>query len=98
VQPIFHRKYNQLKPTTRTFRMHDARGRSVEQLAEDFRTVYNDAWVDHENHKPMEAAAATEDREGHEAGDGPAADDLHPQGYPMAMYISLPELNEIFRT
>lgn len=96
-QPIFHRKFNQLASDP-GFRMHDARGRSVEQIAEDFRTVYNDAWVDHENHKPMEASAALKIVKAMK----PVMDPrliifIRHHDRPVAMYISLPELNEIFK-
>jgi len=95
-QPIFHRKFNQLASDP-GFRMHDARGRSVEQIAEDFRTVYNDGWVDHENHKAMEAAAALKIVKAMK----PVMDPrliifIRHHDRPVAMYISLPELNEIF--
>lgn len=96
-QPIFHRKYAQLASDP-AFRIHDARGRSVEQIAEDFRTVYNDAWVDHDNHKAMEAAAALKIVKAMK----PVMDPrliifIRYNDRPVAMYISLPELNEIFR-
>lgn len=96
-QPIFHRKYNQLKNDP-DIRMHDCRGRSVEQIASDFCTVYNDAWVDHENHKPMEASTALKIVKAMK----PVMDPrllifVRHKDRPIAMYISLPELNEIFR-
>lgn len=97
VQPIFHRKYNQLANDP-AFRMHDSRGRTVEQIAEDFRTVYNDAWVDHDNHKAMEASAALKIVKAMK----PVMDPrllifIRYNDRPVAMYISLPELNEIFK-
>ncbi len=97
VQPIFHRKYNQLVNDP-AFRMHDARGLSMERIAEDFRTVYNAAWVDHDNHKPMEAAAALKLVKAMK----PVMDPrlvifIRHHERPVAMYISLPELNEIFK-
>lgn len=96
-QPIFHRKYAQLAGDP-GFRMHDARGLRAEQIAEDFRTVYNDAWVDHDNHKPMEAAAALKIVKAMK----PVMDPrliifIRYNDRPVAMYISLPELNEIFK-
>ncbi len=97
VQPIFHRKYKQLADDPR-IRMHDSVGRSVQQIAEDFCTVYNDAWVDHENHKPMELATAVKIVKAMK----PVMDPrllifIRYDERPIAMYISLPELNEIFR-
>lgn len=97
VSPLFHRKYNQLVNDP-AFRMHDARGLSVERIAEDFRKVYNDGWVDHDNHKPMEAAAAVKLVKAMK----PVMDRrliifIRYNERPVAMYISLPELNEIFK-
>jgi hypothetical protein len=96
-QPIFHRKYNQLANDPE-IRIHDSTGRTVEQIASDFCTVYNDAWVDHENHKPMEAATALKIVKAMK----PVMDPrllifIRHKDRPIAMYISLPELNEIFR-
>lgn len=97
VQPIFHRKFKQLADDPR-IRMHDSVGRSVEQIAQDFCTVYNDAWVDHENHKPMELATALKIVKSMK----PVMDPrllifIRYDDRPIAMFISLPELNEIFR-
>ena len=97
VQPIFHRKFKQLADDKR-IRMHDSVGRSLEQIAHDFYTVYNDAWVDHENHKPMELSTALKIVKAMK----PVMDPrllifIRYDERPIAMYISLPELNEIFR-
>ena len=96
-QPIFHRKYNQIINDP-DMRMGHCVGRSVEQIASDFCTVYNDAWVDHENHKPMELSAALKIVKAMK----PVMDPrllmfIWHKDRPIAMYISLPELNEIFR-
>lgn len=96
-QPIFHRKYNQIINDP-DMRMGHCMGRSVEQIARDFCTVYNDAWVDHENHKPMELTAAMKIVKAMK----PVMDPrllmfIWHKDRPIAMYISLPELNEIFR-
>lgn len=96
-QPIFHRKYKQLENDP-DIRMHDCRGRSVEQIAADFCAVYNAAWVDHENHKPMEQATALKIVKAMK----PVMDPrllifIRHRDRPIAMYISLPELNEIFK-
>lgn len=96
-QPIFHRKYQQLADDPRIV-IHNATGRSVEQIATDFCAVYNGAWVDHENHKPMELATALKIVKAMK----PVMDPrllifIRHDDKPIAMYISLPELNEIFR-
>ncbi|MBK7383134.1 MAG: hypothetical protein IPI81_07325 [Flavobacteriales bacterium] len=97
VQPIFHRKFKQLKDDP-DIHMHDGRGRSVEEIANDFCTVYNDAWVDHENHKAMEVGTALKIVKAMK----PVMDPrllifIRYKDRPIAMYISLPELNEIFK-
>ncbi len=96
-QPIFHRKYNQLIKDPR-MRIHNGTGRSVEQIAYDFRTIYNDGWVDHENHKPMEESTSLKIVRAMK----PVMDPrllifIRYDDRPVAMYISLPELNEIFK-
>lgn len=96
-QEIFHRKYKQLADDPR-IRMHDSVGRSVEQIAKDFCEVYNAAWVDHENHKPMEISTALKIVKAMK----PVMDPrllifVRHDDKPIAMYISLPELNEIFK-
>ncbi len=96
-QPIFQRKYNQLKHDP-AYEVRTAEGMGKERLAEDFRTVLNAAWVDHENFKPMprEAALRTIGQM------WPVLDPrivvfVYHKGVPIAFYINLPELNEIFR-
>jgi hypothetical protein len=96
-QPIFHRKYDSLSRDPDIL-IHDARGRTVDQIAHDFCTIYNDAWVDHENHRPMEMATALKVVKAMK----PVMDPrllifVRHKDRPIAMYISLPELNEIFR-
>lgn len=97
VQPIFRRKYNQLKHDP-DYKVCDARGMSVERLAEDFRTVLNAAWVDHENFKPMPKEVALKTIQQMK----PVIDPriivfVYHKQMPIAFYINLPELNEIFR-
>lgn len=96
-QPIFVRKYNQLKDDPE-FEVRDARGMSLEQLAEDFRTVLNGAWVGHENFKPMPKEVALKTIKTMK----PVMDPriivfVYYRKKPIAFYINLPELNEIFR-
>lgn len=96
-QPIFHRKYNQLMRDP-DFKVRDVSGLSVEKIADDFRTVYNAAWVDHENNKTMEASTALKIVKAMK----PVMDPrivlfIDYKDVPVAFYISLPELNEIFK-
>ncbi|QQR86866.1 MAG: hypothetical protein IPJ76_01170 [Flavobacteriales bacterium] len=96
-QPIFHRKYQQLMRDP-DFKVRNAVGCSIEKIAEDFRTVYNAAWVDHENFKPMKPEAALKIMKAMK----PAMDKrimlfIDYKGKAVGFYLSLPELNEIFR-
>ncbi len=97
VPPIFHRKFKQLEDDP-NIRMHDSVGRSVEEIAEDLRTVYNDAWVDHDNHKPMDVPTSLKlVRTMKPVMDPRLVIFIRYAEKPVAMYISLPELNEVFR-
>lgn len=96
-QPIFHRKYNQLKENP-DFEVSNIRGRSLKQVAEDFRTVYNGAWGGHSHFKEMSSSAAQKIMNALK----PALDPdiiifAYYQQKPIAFYVNMPELNEIFR-
>jgi GNAT superfamily N-acetyltransferase len=97
VQPIFHRKYAQLREDPDLV-IRDVRGSSKERIAEDFRTVYNAAWVDHDNHKAMDQATALKlVKAMAPVMDPRIAIFVEHKGVPVAFFINLPELNEIFR-
>lgn len=96
VQPIFIRKYTSL---TRDHKVdiRDAQGFSTERIARDFRTVYNDAWGGHANFREMTESAAMKIIKSME----PVIDKrivvfAYHEGEPIAFYINIPELNEIF--
>jgi len=96
-QSIFHRKYNQLKVDPK-YDLRTVRGLSTEQIAKDFRKVYNDAWVDHGNFKPMREETALKAMKTMK----PVLDPdivifVFYDNEPIAFYINLPELNEIFK-
>jgi len=96
-QPIFHRKFQQLERDP-DIRMHDCVGRSPEEIAEDFRTVYNAAWVDHVDHQPMTAATALAlVKVMRPVMDPRIIVFVRHKDRPIAMYVNVPELNEIFR-
>lgn len=68
------------------------------EYAEDFRAVYNRAWVTHDNFKGMEQAQAMSIMRRLK----PILDEelvwfAYYKGKPVGFYISLPELNEVFR-
>lgn len=96
VQPIFVRKFRQLT-TDHNMTLCDVRGFSVEKIAKDFRTVYNDAWGGKADFKEMTESAALKIIKSMK----PAIDPrivifAYHEGEPVAFYINIPELNEIF--
>jgi len=96
-QPVFVRKYNQMA-TNPDYRISNIQGVSWEKLAQDFRTVYNGAWGGHENFKPMTIETARKTIKALK----PVVDReivlfAYYQNEPIAFYINIPELNEIFK-
>ncbi|NNK80187.1 MAG: hypothetical protein HKO93_01715, partial [Flavobacteriales bacterium] len=96
VEPVFVRKFESVK-SNYNVEVRDATKMSLEQIASDFRTVYNGAWGGHENFKMMSESAAMK-----------VAKSLKPimdkrivvfayaEDIPVGFYINIPELNEIF--
>lgn len=71
---------------------------NLEKYAEDFRTVYNRAWTTHDNFKGMAKVQAMSIMKTLK----PILDEelvwfVYYEGKPVGFYISLPEINEIFR-
>ncbi|MEO7081173.1 MAG: hypothetical protein ABIY71_06580 [Flavobacteriales bacterium] len=96
VQPIFHRKYKQFQEDP-DITVRDVRGMSSEKLAEDFRTVLNAAWVDHENFKPMPKEVALKTiKQMKPVMDPRIVVFVYHKDKPIAFFVNLPELNEIF--
>ena len=97
VPEIVLRKYNQLKGDS-AFEFSNIRKMSVNQVAENFRTVYNGAWGGHSHFKAMSSEAALKLIKSMK----PAIDKdiiffIFHQGNPIAFFVSLPELNQIFK-
>jgi GNAT superfamily N-acetyltransferase len=70
---------------------------NLEKYAEDFRTVYNRAWVTHDNFKEMpREQAMTMMRRLKPVLDEKLVWFAYHDKQPVAFYISLPELNELF--
>lgn len=96
-QPIFHRKYNQLREDP-DFRVTNIRGMKLTKVAEDFRTVYNAAWGGHSHFKEMSTSAAQKIMNAL----APVIDrDIvifaYHKNNPIGFYVNIPELNQIFR-
>jgi hypothetical protein len=96
-QPIFVRKYNQMI-TDPSYKITNIKGKSWKQVADDFREVYNGAWGNHDGFKPMTPEASYKLINAMK----PAIDKriivfVYYQNKPIAFYVNIPELNEIFR-
>lgn len=96
-QEVFVRKSEAIRSDP-AYRISNIRGRSWEQVASDFCTVYNNAWGGHHGFKkmPMEQARkiikalkAVVDRD--------IVVFVYHHDKPIAFYVNIPELNEIFR-
>lgn len=96
-QPIFHRKYNQIKDNP-DFVIKNIHGMKLSQVAEDFRSVYNGAWGGHSHFKPMPSNTAQKIMSSLK----PIIDKdiilfVYHKGEPIAFYVNIPELNELFK-
>lgn len=95
-QAIFYRKVNQLNDPDLTVR--NIVGVSLEKVAEDFRKVYNGGWGGHAHFKELSKDAAMRIMKAMK----PAIDPeiiifAYYKEEPVAFYVNLPELNQIFR-
>jgi GNAT superfamily N-acetyltransferase len=96
-QEVFVRK-TQILMTEPGFRVANARGRSWDELAQDFVTVYNSAWAGHSGFRQMALPQAKKIIQAMK----PVMDKdivifAWHHDKPIGFYINLPELNEIFR-
>ncbi|MEP7265345.1 MAG: hypothetical protein ABI772_12645 [Bacteroidota bacterium] len=96
-QPIFYRKFNQIKADTR-FSIENINGKSIKQVAADFHAVYNGAWSGHEHFRPMSLETATKLFKAMK----PVIDPdiiifVFFEGKPVSFFISLPEVNQVFK-
>jgi len=96
-QEVFVRKSQQLMQDS-SFRVTNARGRSLEQIAFDFVTIYNAAWAVHGGFKPMKIEQA---RKAIQAMRPIMDRDIMVFAYhnekPIGFYINLPEVNEFMQ-
>jgi hypothetical protein len=98
-QPIFERKYNLAMKSGR-FKISTAEGYSIEKIAKDFVTVYNSAWGgSFKNFKAMKDEVALKLIKSMK----PIMDKrilifvYDKDEKPIAFYINIPELNEVFK-
>lgn len=97
VEAIFHRKADQLFSDSK-FSVSNVKGYSMERIAKEFCAVYNAAWVDHEGFKPMKEEIALKLMNTMK----PVMDPriiifVYYEDRPVAFFVNLPELNEIFK-
>jgi len=96
-QDVFVRKHDALMSDP-DYRISNIRGRTWDQVAEDFCAVYNNAWGGHHGFKSMPLAQAKKIMDSLK----PVVDRdiivfLYHQDKPVAFYVNIPELNQIFR-
>jgi len=96
-QEVFVRKSQQLLQDN-SFRVTNARGKNLEQIASDFVTIYNSAWAVHGGFKPMKIEQA---RKAIQAMRPIMDRDIMVFAYhndkPIGFYINLPEVNEFMQ-
>lgn len=96
-QEVFVRKYNAVMAEG-DYRISNIRGRTWDQVAEDFCTVYNNAWGGHHGFKSMPLAQAKKIMGALK----PIVDRdiivfVYHKDKPVAFYVNIPELNQIFQ-
>lgn len=96
-QEVFARKSNIVKNDP-AYRVSNIRGMDFDQIAEYFRTVYNNAWGGHHGFKLMTEMEAKKAMQALK----PVVDrDIIMFAFhhdkPIGFYVNIPELNEIFR-
>lgn len=96
-QEVFVRKYKRIKEDPE-YRISNIRNRTWDQVAEDFCTVYNNAWGGHHGFKKMPLSQAKNIMKALK----PVVDRdivvfVYHKEKPIAFYVNIPELNEIFR-
>ena len=97
VRDVFLRKYERIVEDA-GFKIENVEGLSLNQIADNFKTVYNAAWGGHDGFKNMHTNTARKIM----ASLKPIYDPkimvfVYYKNKPIAFYINIPELNEIFK-
>lgn len=80
------------------YSISNVRGLSIEEIAENFKTVYNNAWGGHNNFKLMKSSTALKImKQLKPVYDPDIMVFVYYNQTPIAFYINIPELNEIFK-
>ncbi len=96
--PILGKKYERLTKN-QGYRFEHMQLRFIEQYAEDFMTIYNNAWSrSHKNFRPMSKEQAIKNfTDMKDVVDEELIVFGYHHGKPIAFFIGIPELNQIFR-
>lgn len=97
VRDVFLRKYERIVEDT-DFKIENVEGLSLNQIADNFKTVYNAAWGGHDGFIDMHTNTARKIMTSLK----PIYDPkimvfVYYKNKPIAFYINIPELNEIFK-
>lgn len=94
---VFQRKSEELRSDPR-FRIRTVRGMSDEKVARDFLEVYNDAWAGRDGLRPLTFEKAMRVIKSLKpVYDPDVVIFVYYDERPIAFYVNIPELNEIFR-
>jgi len=97
VREVFLRKYERIVEDA-DYKIENVEGLSLNQIADNFKTVYNAAWGGHDGFKDMHTNTARKIMTSLK----PIYDPkimvfVYYKNKPIAFYINIPELNEIFK-
>lgn len=97
IQSVYVKKYNQMNEDS-DYSISNVRKMSVDKIASNFRSVYNGAWGGHDNFKEMPENIALKIVKALK----PIMDPdivvfVFYKNKPIAFYVNIPELNEIFK-
>lgn len=97
LQDKFQIRHEQLKKENQYKAVHLKKS-SLDKFAEDFRTIYNKAWVKHGAGKELEAKQVKQFfRKMKPVIDPKAVWFVYHRDEPVAMFINLPDINQLFR-
>lgn len=96
-QQLFTDKSDRIM-SRKQYSIRNVRGMSIEQIAENFKIVYNNAWAGHNNFKDMKSSTSLKImKQLKPVYDPDIMVFVYYNQNPIAFYINIPELNEIFK-
>ena len=97
LQPKFHERHEKVKANP-DYRSDYMKKSQLEKYAEDFRTIYNKAWAKHGGGKELDSRQVMAlFKQMNPVIDEKAMWYVYFKDEPVAMWISLPDINQIFR-